>query len=456
MNQHSGERQKEVREIVIQVLSELGTSREAQYYLTRYSRTDSLRFGVIKVGGAVLENKLDWLAESLALLRKLGLMPIILHGAGPQLDRALRQAGVSSDKPGGLRVTTPAVMKVMRPVVYRANRDLVQALQAEGVRAHGIQHGVFECDFLDQARLGLVGEVRRVDLEAIRDVMNTGALPVVACLGESDTGQVMNINADIAARELILAVRPYKIIFLTDTGGLLDESGRVIRAINLRSDLDKLREQPWVHSGMLLKLEQIAQMLSMLPDSASVSITSVENLVTELFTHRGSGTLIRVGEVVLQSDRIDRADEAGLRKLLESSFNRKLREDYFEDLDLKLLIRSESYGAAAIVLEGVDGIPYLDKFSVTSDAQGGGVGAAVWQELITRCPKLYWRSRSDNPLNRWYFQQADCSFSSAKWVTFVRGIDDFDQLERCRDDSFLRPGCWVDSEASRKQETSAA
>lgn len=176
MNQQTGERQKEVREIVIQVLSELGTSREAQYYLTRYSRTDSLRFAVIKVGGAVLENKMDWLAESLALLRKLGLMPIILHGAGPQLDRALKQAGVSSDKPGGLRVTTPAVMKVMRPVVYRANRDLVQALQAEGVRAHGIQHGVFECDYLDQERLGLVGDVRRVDLEAIRDTMNTGAL----------------------------------------------------------------------------------------------------------------------------------------------------------------------------------------------------------------------------------------------------------------------------------------
>lgn len=456
MNQQTSERQKEVREIVIQVLSELGTSREAQYYLTRYSRTDSLRFAVIKVGGAVLENKLDWLAESLALLRKLGLMPIILHGAGPQLDRALKQAGVSSDKPGGLRVTTPAVMKVMRPVVYRANRDLVQTLQAEGVRAHGIQHGVFECDFLDQERFGLVGEVRRVDLEAIRDVMNTGALPVVACLGETDTGQVMNINADIAARELILAVRPYKIIFLTDTGGLLDESGRVIRAINLRSDLDNLRAQPWVHSGMMLKLEQIAQMLSMLSDTASVSITSVENLVTELFTHRGSGTLIRVGEVVLESNRIDEADELGLRKLLESSFGRKLRDDYFDDLELKLLVRSESYGAAAIVLEGVDGIPYLDKFSVTSDAQGGGVGASVWQELLRRCPKLYWRSRSDNPLNRWYFQQADCSFSSEKWVTFVRGIDDFDQLERCRDDSFLRPGCWADSEAYRKRETSVA
>lgn len=450
MSDQSGEK---LREVVIQVLSELGTtSREGQYYLTRYSRTDLLRFAVIKVGGAVLEQKLEALAESLALLRKLGLMPIILHGAGPQLDRALKQAGVDSEKPGGLRVTTPAVMKVLRPVVYRANRDLVQALQAEGVRAHGIQHGVFVCDYLDQEHLGLVGDVRRVDLEAIRDVVDSGALPVVACLGESDTGQVMNINADIAARELILAVRPYKIIFLADTGGLLDESGRVIRVISLRNDFEKLRAQPWVHSGMLLKLEQISEMLSVLPDTASVSITSVENLVTELFTHRGAGTLIRVGESVLESDRIDHADEAGLRKLLESSFGRQLRPDYFDDLDLKFLLRSESYGAAAIVLEGVDNVPYLDKFAVTAEGQGGGVGNIVWQELIKRCPKLYWRSRSDNPLNRWYFNQADCSFSSQKWVTFLRGVDDFDQLKRCRDDSFLRPGCWLPDEETKKQD----
>lgn len=450
MNDQSGER---LREVVIQVLSQLGpTSREAQYYLTRFSRTDSLRFAVIKIGGAILKDNLEPLAESLALLRKLGLMPIILHGAGPQLDRALSEAGVSSDKPGGLRVTTPAVMKILRPVVYRANRDLVQALQAEGVRAHGIQHGVFECEYLDRERLGLVGEIQRVDLEAIRDVINTGALPVVACLGESNTGQVMNINADIAARELILEARPYKIIFLTDTGGLLDETGRVMDVINLRSDFEYLRAQPWVHSGMLLKLEQISQMLNELPETASVSITSVESLVAELFTHRGAGTLIRIGEDVIESDRIDKPDEAGLRKLLESSFGRKLREDYFEQLDLKFLLRSESYGAAAIVLEGVDGVAYLDKFAVTSEGQGGGLGAAVWRELIRRCPKLYWRSRIDNALNRWYFQQADCSFSSRKWVTFVRGIDDFNQLKSCRDDSFLRPGCWLPDEETRDQD----
>jgi len=102
-------------------------------------------------------------------------------------------------------------------------------------------------------------------------------------------------------------VQPHKIIFLTETGGLLDEAGRVISAISLRTDYRYLIEQPWVHSGMKLKLQQIEQILTKLPDTASVSITSVENLARELFTHRGAGTLIRKGERIIEFDRFDDA-----------------------------------------------------------------------------------------------------------------------------------------------------
>src|SRR5210317_1262403 len=275
----------EIRSVVSQVLSQLGASREARYYLKQYSSDAELQFAVIKVGGAVLEEELESLAAALAFLRNLGLMPIILHGAGPQLDIALSDASIETVKRRGLRVTSPEVMEVARPVIYRANRRLVSALEGQGVRAQGIQHGVFVCDYLDQDELGLVGDIQKVDLEAVRDVVHRGMLPVVACLGESATGQVMNINADIAARELIWEVKPHKIIFLTGTGGLLDESGRIISAISLRTDYDYLVSQDWVHSGMQLKLEQISQLLSGLPESASVSITSVENLARALFTH---------------------------------------------------------------------------------------------------------------------------------------------------------------------------
>ena len=437
----------EIRSVVSQVLSQLGTSREARYYLKQYSSDAELQFAVIKIGGAVLEDHVGALASALAFLRNLGLMPIILHGAGPQLDIALEEASIETVKKRGLRVTTPEVMEVARPVVYRANRRLVHALDELGVRAQGIQHGVFVCDYLDQAELGLVGDIRKVDLEAIREVVQRGILPVVACLGESPTGQVMNINADIAARELIWKVKPHKIIFLTGTGGLLDETGRIISAISLRTDFDWLVAQDWVHSGMQLKLEQISQLLEGLPDSASVSITSVPNLARELFTHRGAGTLIRVGEEIVEYDHFGAELRQQTATLLEQSFDRQLKPGYFDNLPLECILASESLGAMAIVLKGVDGIPYLDKFAVTPEAQGAGLGAAVWQALVHRCPELYWRSRTTNPITPWYFDQADASFTQDMWVAFSVGIKDFVQLGRCKDDSLAREESWQCGEA---------
>lgn len=431
----------EIRAVVNQVLSQLGTSREARYYLKQYSE-DNLQFAVIKIGGAVLEEQLGPLAQALAFLANLGLMPIILHGAGPQLDVALQEARIETTKRQGLRVTTPDVMEVARPVIYRANRRLVSALEDQGVRAQGIQHGVFVCDYLDQEELGLVGEIKRVDLEAIRHAVDRGILPVVACLGESLTGQVMNINADIAARELIWEVKPHKIIFLTGTGGLLDESGRVISAISLRTDYDWLVTQDWVHSGMLLKLEQISQLLSGLPESASVSITSVGSLARELFTHRGAGTLIRTGEEIIEHEAFSPELEKQATQLLEQSFGRTLKPGYFEGLDVECILGSESNGAMAIVLKGVDGVPYLDKFAVTPEAQGAGLGAAVWQALVHRCPELYWRSRTGNPVTSWYFEQAQTSFTEGNWVAFSIGITDFDQIRRCKEDCLSRAESW--------------
>jgi acetylglutamate kinase len=319
----------------------------------------------------------------------------------------------------------------------------VSALEEQGVRAQGIQHGVFACDFLDHEALGLVGDIHRVDLEAIRDAIDRGVLPVVACLGESATGQVMNINADVGARELIWAVEPYKIIFLTTTGGLLDEAGRVISAISLRTDYDHLMSQPWVHSGMQLKLEQISQILTRLPDSASVSITSVGNLARELFTHRGAGTLIRKGEAVLEFAEFNAQTRQRTAELLQLSFGRQLKPGYFDQLPVECVLASESYGAMAIVLKGVNGVPYLDKFAVTPEAQGAGLGAAVWQALVQRCPRFYWRSRVDNPVTQWYYEQGDASYTQDNWVAFSKGIRDFEQIRRCKKDSLKRAESWV-------------
>lgn len=438
----------DVRGTVIELLGQLGSSREARQYLKQFSKIDQTRFAIVKVGGAVLRDQIDELAAALAFLHKLGLAPIVLHGAGPQLDEAMREAGIPIEKHNGLRVTTEAVMAVVRPVIYKANEALVDALEARGVRARGILHGVFKSHLADPDKLGLVGEVDDVDLSPLSSAIRAGALPVLACLGESASGQMMNINADIAAQELVWAVQPHKVIFLTETGGLLDQDGRVISAINLSSDYEALMAADWVHSGMALKLEAIKTMLDRLPPETSVSITSSSKLTRELFTHTGAGTLIRRGERIEWVENLSGERLARIESLLEDSFSRVLKKDWLLGRDVAGWLVAETDRAAALIVNGHDGTPYLDKIVVTPEAQGEGLGAALWSALRARCPKMYWRSRAANPINAWYFQQAEMSCRADEWVVFAIGIDRLSEFEVLVDDARAREPGWVSQDGA--------
>jgi len=433
----------DVRKIVHELLAQLGSSREAQQYLKEFSGTNQARFAVVKVGGGILRDHLDELTSALAFLHRLGLIPVVLHGAGPQLDQALADAGIETQRRDGLRVTDESVMSVARPLMYKENLRLVEALEERGIRARGIQHGVFLCDYLDQENLGFVGHVKEVELNAVESAVRSGAVPVLTCLGESPSGQVLNINADIATRELVWKLQPHKIIFLSPTGGLLDRQDRIISAVSLTNDYDALMQQPWVHSGMRLKLQQINEMLQQLPDNTSVSITSAANLTRELFTYRGAGTLVRKGEAINVYETPDTETLSAVKALVEQSFHRTLRDDWFEQLDKPLVLLSETHRAAAVMVMGVNGLPYLDKFVVTSEAQGEGLGAAIWQVVRARYPALYWRSRNTNPVTPWYFQQADSSNRSGQWVVFTIGVEDAAQRELCLEDSLARDSGWV-------------
>ncbi|MBT8062881.1 MAG: acetylglutamate kinase [Xanthomonadales bacterium] len=435
----------EVRQIVLELLAQLGSSKEARQYLKEFSSVDETRFAVVKAGGGILRDHMDELASALSFLHRLGLRPVVLHGAGPQVDEALAGSGIESLRHDGLRVTTEAVMAVARPVIYDLNMQLVEALEQRGIRARGIQHGVFRCDYLDREKLGLVGEIRSVNLEPLRSAVRSGALPVLTFLGESNSGQVLNINADFAARELVWAVKPHKIVFLTPSAGLLDRDGRVISAISLDNDYQALMNEPWVHSGMRVKLQQINEMLLKLDRSTSVSITSADQLTRELFTYRGAGTLVRRGESIDFDVQPTAEKLAMVAEQVEVSFDRKLRSGWAAGLEKPQLLMAKSQRAAAVVVNGLEGTPYLDKFVVTPDAQGEGLASAMWQVLNARFPKLYWRSRNINPITSWYFHQADTSYRKGQWVVFTAGIDDPELREKLIQDALVRDPGWQES-----------
>ncbi|ANB18186.1 acetylglutamate kinase [Dokdonella koreensis] len=421
---------KQTRQTIVRLLSSMASAKEISQYLKRFSQLDAKRFAVVKVGGAVLRDDLEALTSSLAFLQQVGLTPIVVHGAGPQLDEELASAGIEKRTVDGLRVTSPEALAIVRRVFQAQNLKLVEALQETDARATSVISGVFEAEYLDRDRLGLVGRVSSVNLAPIEASLHAGSIPVIASMGETAGGQILNVNADFAANELVQVLQPYKIIFLTGTGGLLDAEGRVIDSINLSTEYDHLIAQPWINGGMRVKIEQIKDLLDTLPLTTSVSITKPAELAKELFTHKGSGTLVRRGERVLRVTAWSELDLDRLRGLIESSFGRTLVADYFERTRLFRAYVSENYRTALILTEE-DGIAYLDKFAVLDDAQGEGLGRAVWQVMREENPRLFWRSRHGNLVNHFYYAESDGCYKQERWKVFWYGLPDFETIQRC-------------------------
>ncbi|HEU4320014.1 MAG TPA: acetylglutamate kinase [Acidimicrobiia bacterium] len=420
---------KDTRQTIVQLLSNVSDGKEIHTYLQRFSELERTRFAVIKIGGAILRDRLDETAASLALLHTVGLTPIVIHGGGPQLDERLATDGVATEKVDGLRVTTAPVLDAARDVFTEQNIELVEAIRAQGVDAHGLTQGVFDADLVDRDRYGLVGEPTSVHVDLLRSIVKSGAIPILTCLGVASGGQMVNINADAATRILVHEVQPMKIIFLSDTGGLLDGEGNVIDSINLATDYEELMAADWVHSGMRLKLAEINRLLEDAPLTTSVSITTPSALARELFTHGGAGTLVRMGEAINRIDEKNVIDRDRLVALIENAFGEPLVAGWWEEVDLISAYVSESYRAAAVVAE-LDEFVYLDKFAIDETARGEGLARTVWDHMIRDHPSLVWRSRADNAFNAFYDKECDGSMKVDRWTIYWKGVSDFEIIGR--------------------------
>lgn len=418
-------------DVLRNLLENLADRAEIERYLERFNSVDPIRFAIVKIGGGVLSDNLDEVASALAYLHGLGLYPVVVHGAGPQLDRAVEEADLETKRVDGMRVTSPEILNIMLRVIDVENLKLVDALGERNAPARPITSGVFEASLLDGDRLGLVGKVDRVHLELISAAVRAGQIPVVACLGETTSGQILNINADVATSALALSIKPEKTVFLTPTGGLLDETGNVIPTVNLAEDYERLMREQWVTGGMALKLREIEQLLSDLPRTSSVSITKAEHLAGELITDKGGGTLVRQGETIDTHSDLTGLDNQLLYSLLQRSVGRTVMPSYLDDLDPQRIYITTDYSAVAIITEEL-GVPYLDKFAVTTEAQGFGPGASLWNRLTDDTPQLFWRSRTGNPLNVWYFARAEGSWRDGEWVVFWYGMETAEEIAACR------------------------
>src|SRR6478609_2446631 len=262
---------------------------------------------VVKYGGnAMVDDDLKAaFAEDVAFLRYAGLRPVVVHGGGPQIKAMLERVGLESEFRGGLRVTTPEVMDVVRMVLTgQVGRELVGLLNQHGPVAVGLsgedanlfgarkRSVVVDGESVD---LGLVGDVETVNPSAVMDILDAGRVPVVSTVApDLDVeGQVLNVNADTAASALAVALGAHKLVVLTDVEGIYSnwpDTGSLLSTLTA-SDAEDLLAR--VDAGMVPKLEACLRAVRAgVPQAHVIDGRQAHSLLLEVFTSEGIGTMV--------------------------------------------------------------------------------------------------------------------------------------------------------------------
>jgi len=251
---------------------------------------------VVKVGGAAIEEQplAETFAQDIALLRHVGIRPVVVHGGGPQVTAMAKRLGIETSFVGGHRVTDASTLEVARMVlVGLVNQDLASLLSRHGTRAiglSGMDAGLLKV-LPRNADLGFVGEVERVDV-ALLDHLMEAAVPVVASVGVDEAGQAYNVNADLVAGAIAGAMGASKLVYLSDVAGLFGSNGELVAEATV-SECRSLIESGVADGGMIPKLESaVAALLQGVRRAHLIDGRIEHSLILELFTPEGIGTML--------------------------------------------------------------------------------------------------------------------------------------------------------------------
>jgi acetylglutamate kinase len=274
---------------------------EALPWLQRFHGTTV----VIKYGGnAMLDDELKCaFAQDMVFLRLAGLRPVVVHGGGPQINAMFERLGIAGEFRGGLRVTTPETIDVVRMVLFgQVGRELVGLINAHGPFAVGIS-GEDAHLFTaarrsatvdgEQVDVGLVGDVVAVSPDAVLDIVNAGRIPVVSGLAPDADGVVHNVNADTAAAALAVALGAAKLVVLTDVEGLYSNWPDRTSLLS-QITVDRLAALlPALSAGMVPKMEACLRAVrGGVPRAHVIDGRVVHSVLLEVFTTEGVGTMV--------------------------------------------------------------------------------------------------------------------------------------------------------------------
>lgn len=264
---------------------------------------------VVKYGGNAMQSSelQEAFCNDIVLMKSVGLKPVVVHGGGPQISKAIARAGLKSKFVQGLRITDQQTMDIVEDVVINEiNRELVQMITDQGwpafglgaslegglIQAKKLSQTVIDPESLSPVEFGYVGEVEEIVSEKLRLDSTENAIPVVAPIGVDREGRSYNINADTVAGAVAESVKAEKLVILTNMPGILDSNGNLIATLTT-DELESLAHRNIISDGMLPKVRCAQHALQ-----AGVSTVQIvdgripHSALLEIFTDKGVGTLI--------------------------------------------------------------------------------------------------------------------------------------------------------------------
>lgn len=295
-----------------QILLKAETLIEALPYIQKFNNKKV----VVKYGGsAMIDGDLQSnVIKDVALLKLVGMKPIIVHGGGKEITKWLNKLGHESTFVEGLRVTDDITMEIAEMVLGKVNKNLVQMVEKLGVKAVGIsgKDGAtlkVERKTVKGMDIGLVGNIKEVNVELINTLLDNDFVPVIAPIGLDDNYENYNINADDVACEVAIAIGAEKLVFLTDIEGVYanpEDKSSLISVLTL-DKADELLDSGYVGGGMLPKIKNCVDAVRNGVSRVHILDGRIPHcLLLEFFTNRGIGTAIIHEDNLFENETIEK------------------------------------------------------------------------------------------------------------------------------------------------------
>ena len=258
---------------------------------------------VVKLGGEALkdENVFKTITEDIALMKYIGIKPVIVHGGGVEITQTLKEMNIKSEFVNGLRKTDKKTAQVVEMVLGASvNKKIVHTVQSCGAAAVGLSGcdgNLFEVQkiYPDGKDLGFIGEITKVNEKVLNVLIDNSFIPVVAPVSKDTEGNIYNVNADYAAVAAAIALKAQKLVFLTDIEGVMRDKfdpASVISTLKV-SEIQKYIDEKIIEGGMIPKVQSCKFAIENGVESVHILDGRLEHsLLLEIFTHDGIGTMV--------------------------------------------------------------------------------------------------------------------------------------------------------------------